>query len=83
MTQATSTLTEKESALYNAIVEGMDEPNCGWLHELAYRAGFTNEHSAAGVLGSLIKKGLVESMEDDEGDELCYWVTTKNYNCGR
>lgn len=65
-------LTVKEQALLNAIQEGMDEPGCGWLHELE---PFNNDHVAAGVLGALIAKGLVTSSEEREpGLPTCYWV---------
>ena len=64
-------LTEKETALYQAIERGMNEPGCGWLHELA-----PETHETAGVLGSLVKKGLVTSMECKEpGLEVAYWVS--------
>lgn len=61
----TATLTVKEQKLYDAIVKGMDQPNCGWLHEIADESKETS-----GVLGSLIKKGLVKSIPDDGA----YWV---------
>jgi hypothetical protein len=67
-------LTDKEQALLAAITEGMDEPGCGWLHEVT---PFNNDHVTAGVLGSLISKGLVTSWEDDEpvaGYPPAYWV---------
>lgn len=67
-------LTEKELALFRAIQRGMDEPNCGWLHEIA---PFDNDHVTAGVLSSLVKKKLVRSYEDDEtapGSPPAYWV---------
>lgn len=64
-------LTEKEQALYNAIAEGMDEPGCGWLHELADESLSTNA-----VLGSLVKKGLVTSAKiKEKGEPTAYWVT--------
>jgi hypothetical protein len=65
------TLTPKEQALFDAIAEGMDEPGCGWLHELA-----DETHQTAGILGSLVKKGLVISteMEATPGYEAAYWV---------
>lgn len=67
------TLTSKEKALYNEIVRGMDEPGCGWLHEIT---PFDNDHVTAGVLGALIEKGLVHSHQDNEGPSgPCYWVT--------
>jgi hypothetical protein len=49
----------------------MDEPGCGWLHELD---PFNNGHTCAGVLGALISKGLVHSYQDEEAPD-CYWVT--------
>ena len=68
----TMTLTDKEQALFTAIQEGMDEPGCGWLHEVT---PFQNDHVTAGVLGSLIQKGLILSEEDNEGPMACFWVT--------
>jgi len=65
------TLTDKEQALYAAIQEGMDAPGSGWLHEVT---PFRNDHVTAGVLGSLILKGLVHSHEDNDGPCTCYWV---------
>jgi hypothetical protein len=70
----TTQLTDKEAALLASIAEGMDEPGCGWLHELE---PFNNSHVAAGVLGALIAKGLVISHEDTDtapGYGPCYWV---------
>jgi len=67
-------LTDKEQALYEAIQAGMDEAGSGWLHEIS---PFNNDHVTAGVLGSLISKGLVTSFEDDEtpaGFPAAYWV---------
>lgn len=64
------TLTDKESSLLKSIQDGMDEPGCGWLHELAPKTKET-----AGTLGSLIKKGLVRSTKCKEpGEHACYWV---------
>lgn len=63
-------ITEKETALLNIIARGMDCPGSGWLHEIG-----DGSHSEAAVLGSLIKKGLVESREDrDGGVGVCYFV---------
>jgi hypothetical protein len=63
-------LTLKETALLSSIVEGMDEPGCGWLHELADESRSTNA-----VLGSLITKGLVTSTKfKEKGEPTCYWV---------
>jgi hypothetical protein len=67
---ATVTLTEKEITLFTAIEEGMDEPGCGWLHELADESLSTNA-----VLGSLVKKGMVRSNKFKEpGEPAIYWV---------
>lgn len=64
-------LTAKEQTLLAAIQEGMDEPGCGWLHELA-----DETRTTAGVLGSLVKKGLVVSSPCREpGEPTCYWVS--------
>lgn len=65
-------LTDKEKALLDSIKDGMDAPGCGWLHELD---PFNNDHVCAGVLGSLIAKGLVHSYEDTEGPMAAYWIT--------
>jgi hypothetical protein len=67
-------LTDKEQALYEAVKQGMDQAGSGWLHEIT---PFNNDHVTAGVLGSLISKGLVTSYEDDEtpaGFPAAYWV---------
>jgi hypothetical protein len=71
-----ATLTTKETALLLAISEGMDEPDCGWLHEVE---PFNNDHVTAGVLGALMAKGLVTSYQDDEtpaGYPPAFWVET-------
>ena len=71
MQTAYASLTAKESALFAAIVEGMDSPGCGWLHELVEPS-----RSMSAVLGSLVKKGLVDSDRDDNGaPSACYWVS--------
>jgi len=71
MTASYASLTAKESALFAAIAEGMDEPGCGWLHELA-----ESSRSLSAVLGSLVRKGLVDSNRDDNGaPSACYWVS--------
>jgi hypothetical protein len=63
-------LTDKEQELMASIVEGMDEPGCGWLHELD---PFNNSKICAGVLSALIQKGLVHSHQDEESPD-CYWI---------
>ena len=62
-------LTETETALFKAVVRGMDGPGNGWLHELADESRSTN-----GILGSLTKKNLLQSHED----EGCIWVAVTN-----
>jgi len=65
-----TTTTTKETALLNSIAEGMDAPGEGWLHEIADAS-----HSTAGILGSLIKKGLATSLEEKEpGMPPVFWV---------
>ena len=68
---STVSLTAKESALFDAIADGMDEPGSGWLHELA-----DPSRSVSAVLGSLIKKGLVQSSGNiaERGDPAVFWV---------
>ena len=66
-------LTDKETTLLESIKKGMDEPGSGWLHELA-PVTWSNR-SAAGVLSSLIRKGLVHSHKDTEPGVSAYWVT--------
>jgi len=63
--KASELLTPKEQALLDSIRMGMDEPGCGWLHELA-----PETRETAGVLGSLVKKGLVTTYVE----EGCSWV---------
>ena len=71
MRTAFASLTAKESALFAAIAEGMDSPGCGWLHELVEPS-----RSMSAVLGSLVKKGLVDSNRDDNGaPSACCWVS--------
>jgi hypothetical protein len=64
------TLTDKEQQLIESIIEGMDEPGCGWLHELN---PFNNDKVCAGVLSSLIQKNLVHSHQDEDAPD-CYWI---------
>jgi hypothetical protein len=75
-TKPMANLTSKESALLCSIARGMDEPGCGWLHEVE---PFNSDHVAAGVLGALMAKGLVTSHEEPEtspGYGPAYWVET-------
>jgi hypothetical protein len=68
-------LTQKESQLLTYISEGMDEPGCGWLHEIA-PSNWTNR-CTAGVLSSLIRKNLVTSIKHTDSGITCYWVERK------
>lgn len=64
------TLTEKETELLKVIQTGMDEPGCGWLHELV-----DVTPSVKGVLGSLVKKNLVRThKETTPGYPTAHWV---------
>jgi hypothetical protein len=57
----------------------MDAPGSGWLHELI-PCGWSNR-SAAGVLSSLIRKGLVFSHREpssEPGAPPSYWITLNN-----
>tara|TARA_R110002167_G_C12577116_1_gene643123 strand:+ start:575 stop:871 length:297 start_codon:yes stop_codon:yes gene_type:complete len=61
--------TVKEADLLNKIIEGMDRPGEGWFH--CFTATTTPTHSECAVLGSLIKKGLVNAEEDQNES----WIT--------
>ncbi len=62
-------MTTKETALFTAIEKGTEaQAGAGWLHELATPGRSTN-----GVLGSLVKKGLVTATKVTEGT----WVAVK------
>ena len=56
-------LTKKETALFIAVVVGMDEPGQGWLHELADKAGLSGKE-LSGVVSSLIKKKMIYTEEN-------------------
>lgn len=64
-------LTDKEQQLMKSILKGMDEPGCGWLDQLD---PFNNSKVCAGVLSSLIQKGLVNSYQDEDFPG-CYWIS--------
>ena len=53
------TMTSLETELFEKIQEGMDEYNCGWFDQIC-----SATPSDVGVLGSLVKKGLVCSEDD-------------------
>ena len=66
----TVTLTKLEAAALSVIASGMDEPNCGWYHELFT----TKSHTDRAVFGSLVKKGLAKTFRDLDGPEPCDWI---------
>lgn len=80
MNDTIKNLTDKERQLFNAVIRGMDAHGCGWYHELTARADMEDNHSTAGVLGSLVKKGLVTSTNEWDPDMLnidssgLFWV---------
>lgn len=67
--KTTTQLTEKESKALEILKYGMDEENCGWLHEM-----LPQEKSTSGIISSLVKKGLITSFEDTDYGETCYWI---------
>jgi len=62
-------LTEKETTALKTFKYGMDEENCGWLHEM-----MPENKSTSGIVSSLIKKGLITSFEDSDYGTACYWI---------
>lgn len=76
-----ATLTGFETVYLASFRRGMDEADCGWLHEMAPENKMTS-----GVMSSLIKKGLIESTID-EGDPdfnvpKAYYVTVTDAGKG-
>ena len=66
-------LTEKEKVALAAFQEGMDEPNAGWLHEIAPFEG----KELSGVVSSLVKKGVITSdseLINQDPSNVCYWI---------
>jgi len=66
-------LTEKEKVALKAFQQGMDEPNAGWLHEIAPFDG----KELSGVVSSLIKKGVITSDAEEinqDPSNVCYWI---------
>jgi hypothetical protein len=66
-------LTVKEQLLYDAIVKGMDQPGCGWLHELAPCDWAPRTRS--GVVGSLVKKKLIHTHKEPSPTGPVSWLT--------
>ncbi len=66
-----ATLTALETVFLASFRRGMDQADCGWLHEMAP----TNK-TTSGVVSSLIKKNLIDSRFDptDSGIQGLYWV---------
>lgn len=70
MNNNNSTLTAFETVYLASFRKGMDQADCGWLHEMAPENKMTS-----GVMSSLIKKGLIKSNLDLDTDiSGCYWV---------
>jgi hypothetical protein len=71
MNNNNSTLTAFETVYLASFRRGMDEADCGWLHEMA-----PGNKTTSGTVSSLIKKGLIDSRFDptDSGIAGCYWV---------
>ncbi len=66
-------LTEKEQIALKAFQQGMDEPNAGWLHEIAPFDG----KELSGVVSSLVKKGVITSDAEEinqDPSNVCYWI---------
>ena len=66
-------LTEKEQIALEAFRKGMDEPNAGWLHEIAPFDG----KELSGVVSSLVKKGVITSDAEEinqDPSNVCYWI---------
>ncbi len=66
-------LTEKEKVALEAFQQGMDEPNAGWLHEIAPFDG----KELSGVVSSLVKKGVITSDGEEinqDPSNVCYWI---------
>tara|TARA_A100000172_G_C3003299_1_gene97071 strand:+ start:506 stop:748 length:243 start_codon:yes stop_codon:yes gene_type:complete len=66
-------LTEKEKVALKAFQQGMDEPNAGWLHEIAPFDG----KELSGVVSSLVKKGVITSDAEEinqDPSNVCYWI---------
>jgi len=70
-------LTQKEKIALEAFQEGMDEPNAGWLHEIAPFDG----KELSGVVSSLVKKGVITSDGEEinqDPSNVCYWIQVCN-----
>ena len=62
-----SNLTEMERYLLDCVTEGMDAPGCGYLFHITDDR--YTPHQYAGIIGSLVKKGLiVSSGTEADGD---------------
>jgi hypothetical protein len=70
-------LTVMETNALKSFNEGMDQPGCGWLHEM----GFADENGKtvegkrlSGVISSLVKKGVICTVIDEVETPDCVWV---------
>jgi len=68
MTNTDTNLTEMEQYVLDCVTEGMDTPGTGWLIHICDER--YTPHQYAGIIGSLVKKGLIisEEIEDCGGE---------------
>jgi hypothetical protein len=67
-------ITPKEACQLSSFIDGMDAQFEGWLHEMEVSSG----KELSGVVGSLVKKGLIDSTLDQDGVYDCYWIVVTN-----
>lgn len=66
-------ITHKEQQAMDAFRHGMDEPNCGWLHEIAPFSG----RQLSGIVSSLVRKGLISCTREiinQDTTNVCHWI---------
>ena len=71
MSKNKTELSPIETVYLASFRKGMDQADCGWLHEMA-----PCNKTTSGTVSSLIKKGLIDSRFDptDSGIAGCYWL---------
>lgn len=75
----TTNLTAMEQYLLDCVTEGMDTPGCGWLFHITDDR--YTPHQYAGIIGSLVKKGLITSqVMDEHGNEV--WLELPDLDYG-
>lgn len=62
-TTTNTNLTEMEQYLLDCVTEGMDSPGCGYLFHIT--DGRYTPLQYSGIIGSLVKKGRITSLEID------------------